>query len=599
MKKNDSQPSVVGRTLHYYWNELKRHKFLLAIMLISTPLSVFAVGYASPYFMSEIINKISEGSYDPENLWATFLPLLLGSVISVIIGQLIAMRLRIWSLWKLEVRAIYNLAQDSFDALSEQSMSFHDNRFSGSLVSQTNKFVSSFERLVDVVIFDLIPLILSILFTTLILWQTVPLFVVFLLVFIVIYVVIAWVAFKKIGPVNEELASAETRQSGQLADSVSNILTVKSYGRESHEKRRYANVNRATLNGGLKLMRASNLRDTLFSIVVVFIITALTVFLIGGNKWFGISVGTLVLIITYSNHILNSLWDINHVFRNVNRAFGDSREMTIIMDTKRAVYDKPKAKDIDVSSGKIDFNNASFTHSDNKEPIFSGFSLHIKPGQRVGLVGKSGSGKTTLTKLLLRFADVQEGSVMIDDQNIADVTQVSLRENIAYVPQETVLFHRTIKENIAYGKPDASDEEIVEAARLANALEFIETLPKGFETMTGERGVKLSGGQRQRIAIARAILKDAPILILDEATSALDSESEKLIQDALQKLMAGRTSLVIAHRLSTVAELDRIIVLKDGKIVEDGPHKKLIKASGEYASLWNRQSGSFIDVDHE
>jgi len=223
--------------------------------------------------------------------------------------------------------------------------------------------------------------------------------------------------------------------------------------------------------------------------------------------------------------------------------------------------------------------------------------LQIKPGERIGLVGVSGSGKTTLTKLLLRFADVEKGEITIDGQNIKKVTQESLRKNIAYVPQETSLFHRSIAENIAYGKPDASQAEIEHAAKLANADEFIKDLPNGYETLVGERGVKLSGGQRQRIAIARAILKDAPILVLDEATSALDSESEALIQGALKELIKDRTSIVIAHRLSTVMNLDKIIVLKDGKIAEAGSHTELLKKGGAYARLWSRQSGAFLDED--
>jgi ATP-binding cassette subfamily B protein len=227
--------------------------------------------------------------------------------------------------------------------------------------------------------------------------------------------------------------------------------------------------------------------------------------------------------------------------------------------------------------------------------VFDELNLHIQSGEKIGLVGPSGGGKSTLTRLMLRFDDVQAGSITIDGQNIADVTQASLRQNIAYVPQEPLLFHRTIGENISYGRPEAKQSEIAEAARKAKADEFITKLADGYKTVVGERGVKLSGGQRQRVAIARAILKDAPILILDEATSALDSESEVLIQQALWELMKGRTAIVIAHRLSTIQKMDRIIVLDDGKIVEEGTHKQLLAKKGLYAKLWSHQSGGFIE----
>ena len=248
--------------------------------------------------------------------------------------------------------------------------------------------------------------------------------------------------------------------------------------------------------------------------------------------------------------------------------------------------------------GAIDFEHLSFAYRDaaSGENVFDDLTLHVAAGQRVGLVGKSGSGKTTLTKLLLRLDDVQGGRVLVDGQDVSRCTQQSLRRQVAYVPQEALLFHRSIRENIAYGRPDATDEQIREAARLANATEFIDRLPRGFDTMVGERGVKLSGGQRQRVAIARAILTDAPILVLDEATSALDSESEALVQEALENLMRGRTSIVVAHRLSTVAALDRIVVLADGEIVEDGTHAQLVEAGGEYASLWSRQTGAFLEA---
>ena len=238
----------------------------------------------------------------------------------------------------------------------------------------------------------------------------------------------------------------------------------------------------------------------------------------------------------------------------------------------------------------------SYTTGDFTQVALNDVSISFRDNEFVAILGPSGSGKTTLTKLLLRLDDVQGGRVLVDGQDVSRCTQQSLRRQVAYVPQEALLFHRSIRENIAYGRPDATDEQIREAARLANALEFIDRLPRGFDTMVGERGVKLSGGQRQRVAIARAILTDAPILVLDEATSALDSESEALVQEALENLMRGRTSIVVAHRLSTVAALDRIVVLADGEIVEDGTHAQLVEAGGEYASLWGRQTGAFLEA---
>lgn len=248
-----------------------------------------------------------------------------------------------------------------------------------------------------------------------------------------------------------------------------------------------------------------------------------------------------------------------------------------------------------ISSGRISFNSVDFTHTGAKRSIFKNLSLSIKPGEKVGLVGHSGSGKTTLTKLVLRFADIESGTIEIDGQNIAKITQDNLRAKISFVPQEPLLFHRSLADNISYGKPGASMQEIEAVAKMANAFEFVKDLPEGYKTLVGERGVKLSGGQRQRIAIARAMLKNAPILVLDEATSALDSESEALIQDALWKLMDGKTAIVIAHRLSTIQKMDRIIVLDNGKIIEQGSHKELIRQNGKYAELWNRQSGGFIE----
>jgi ATP-binding cassette subfamily B protein len=271
--------------------------------------------------------------------------------------------------------------------------------------------------------------------------------------------------------------------------------------------------------------------------------------------------------------------------------------MTEILLQQPEIEDKPNATELEVDKGTITLHNVAFHYDDasQKNHVFSQLSLKVKPGEKIGLVGPSGGGKSTLIRLLLRFEDIVGGEITIDGQNIADVTQTSLRQAIAYVPQEPLMFHRTVAENIAYGQPEATLEQIRQAAELAYAGEFIEQLPDQYDTIVGERGVKLSGGQRQRVAIARAILKDAPILLLDEATSALDSESEVYIQEALWRLMQDRTAIVIAHRLSTIQKMDRILVLEDGKITEEGTHAQLLKHKGTYARLWKHQSGGFIE----
>lgn len=596
MSKQKSEKSkTVGRTLHYFWREIVKYKWYTLGCMIITPIVVFIRAILAPMIFADLIEKASLGLPVSEILELAFWEVV-AFMLLYTVNKLVFEELRLYWRWKMEMLAMYDLAMQCFNTVSEQSMQFHSDRFSGSLVSQSNKFVGSFERLMDVIIWDLWPTLIYIVMVVVILAPQVPWFAVGLILFTAIYAMICTFSFRKISNLNEEWAAAETKQTGQLADSISNIISVKSYAKEAHERRRYADFSRKSYNAGIKSMRATIARDILFNCVQLCITALILVFLLMGREWLGISVAVLVLIVNYAQTVQGELWNINSILKNINRVFGDAHEMTLILDTIDDVVDIPEAQILIMNQASVDFDNISFRHKDAKDEIFTNFNLKVEPGERIGLVGVSGSGKTTLTKLLLRFADVNSGEITVSGQNIRNITQQSLRENIAYVPQETSLFHRSIAENIAYGKPDATQAEIEQAAKLANAHEFIIDMPEGYETLVGERGVKLSGGQRQRIAIARAILKDAPILVLDEATSALDSESEALIQSALERLMKGRTSIVIAHRLSTVASLDRIVVLQNGKIVEQGSHHALLEQKdGVYHHLWSRQSGAFME----
>lgn len=595
LRMDQKNPS--RRTLHYYWRELKRYKRYLLPILLLQPVTIFLNSFAGLWILSDVINRLTTTAIPADQLLPTFMWHILGFAACAILGELVLWRLVTYLAWIMSDSVVYDLNRRTFDELSEQSMEFHNNRFGGSLVSQTNKFTGAFARLLDMCLFNLGPALYSFIFTFLILGPQLPFFALLLAALSIAFITIAWFSFRSIRQLNVIEAEAQNKVSGQIADSITNMTAVKSYGREQYEKNRFEKLARNSRQIGFSLTRAVVKRDFGFGIVITLLSCAAFIVLIWGNAWFGVQVGTLILAVTYSSQILGNLWGFNGILRQINRSFGDAREMTLILDGQRSVTDAPNAQAMRITKGAVDIEHMTFKHTEAKEEdvLFKDFSLSIPSGQRVGLVGQSGSGKTTLTKLLLRFADVDQGKISIDGQNISQHTQASLRKHIAYVPQEPLLFHRSLRDNIAYAKPSASLAAVRKAARQANALDFIEQLPQGFDTLVGERGVKLSGGQRQRIAIARAILKDAPILILDEATSALDSESEKLIQDALQKLMKGRTSIVIAHRLSTIAKLDRIIVLDNGKIVEDGSHTELLAQNGMYAKLWAHQSGGFIE----
>lgn len=591
-----TSPSLTRRTLHFYWMVTKRHLGLFVALMLATFAFVALLTYGNPYVMSLIVDRVSAEPVAADQVFEVFGPYIAVLIAINVFGQA-ASKLQDYTMYKLEIAAAYDLARMSFDALCNQSMSFHSNRFGGTLVSQTTKFMSAYQLLIETIMFPFLPVICSVIFTCSILAPRVPVYVAILMVLLVIYASVSYYMYKRILHLNEQAASAQNQLSGELSDSVANILAVKTYGRENYERGLFDQANKEVVARDSKRMWASLARGIITACIAVTIMAVVTVFIAGGNAWYGITPGTLVVMFTYTYTITNQFNFINNGLQRFNRAFGDASGMTIILDEPRLVDDKPNAQPLVVSKGAIDFEGIGFSYADGNTTtqVFDSFDLHIPAGQRVGLVGMSGAGKTTLTKLLLRLSDIQEGHIRIDGQDIADTTQQSLRQQIAYVPQEALLFHRSIAENISYGKPDATMDEIREAARLANALEFIEKLPQGFDTITGERGVKLSGGQRQRIAIARAMLADCPVLVLDEATSALDSESEHLVQDALSTLMKGRTSIVVAHRLSTVASLDRIVVLSDGEIVEDGPHAQLIENDGEYAHLWNRQTGAYLE----
>lgn len=544
----------------------------------------------APTFVSQLLTHITNGTADINSS----IGLLTGYAIILILGDVISIRITIAMSYLYQIKMQSVVMSRIFNHLTEKSLVFHSNRMSGGIVSDTNKLLGSIERFWDTLSYTAIPIITTLVSVCIalsfILWQFAV--AVGILSVIIIFVIVR--SQTAIAPVSRQVSERSSALTAFFADSISNIAAIKAFAKEKVELNKYEHLIDKWRQSNMTEMKNVLIVTGSFSILMTIMNLSAFVAAILATEYHILNIGAIYLVISYTLSIVSQLWSVSNATRNYIRIVGDAGPMISTLDEKIEITDPINPKKFIINKGKIEFNKISFTHHENSHTLFNDFSLTVKPGEQIGLVGRSGSGKTSLTRLILRFSDVDSGKILIDNQDIASITQSDLHNAIAYVPQEPMLFHRSLRENIAYGRPDATDEEIHRAAEQANALNFINKLPNGLDTEVGERGVKLSGGQRQRIAIARAILKDAPILLLDEATSALDSENEKLIQDALWKLMKGRTSIVIAHRLSTIAKLDRIVVLDNGKILEQGSHTELLAKNGIYAKLWSHQSGGFI-----
>lgn len=588
--------NTTKQTLLFYWRHASRYPLILLGLLISIPMTVAAGSFIPPLIIADILNRLGQHAYNPNDLGGSFGHSLILYAVSVIASGIIGWRIIDILAWVMEGKVERDIAQRVFSHLMAQSPAFHANRFSGSLVSHTNKLMGSYIRFADTTIFMVAPLLAALTFAGIILSQHSPLYAAILIGFAIVYIASSVFVTAPTRRVAARQAAAESAQTGSLADAVTNIMAIKSFAGHAYEEARFAKATDRTRTQLMELMSVTQYQQVYFSIMANGIqALSLTIAVIGATK-FHADLASVFLIASYTGTIASNLFQFsNNALRNYNRSFGDAADMVTILGIEPEITDPAHPEPPHIERGAIRFEDVVFMHDGSSQPLFNPLDLGIKPGEKIGLVGHSGSGKTTFTRLLLRFNDIQGGRITIDGQDITSLRQDDLRRHIAYVPQEPILFHRSLKENIGYGKPGASQREIEAVAKLAHAHEFITALPESYDTLVGERGVKLSGGQRQRIAIARAMLKNAPILVLDEATAALDSESEALIQDALWTLMENRTAIVVAHRLSTIQKMDRIIVMDDGKIIEQGTHKELLLHGGQYASLWARQSGGFIE----
>ena len=596
--KTSRSTSNIRQTLGLIWRFTKPYPFLFWYGTIGSVLGVMLDSVFPQLIIALAFNRL-QSLYAAHAVitFHTIAPYFIAYSITAV-GALTIWQTQAMVVWRYEILAMQKIMEYIFRHVEYMDNKFHSDRFGGALVSQANKFVRSYEVLVDAFNWNILNGVTAFFASLVVLLIVSP---VYALVFTAVcgaYFVIVYRQMKRQIPYNNRLSHSESITTAKLADAITNVTTIRAFAGETTETRLFKRQTREKTAAHWQLMNVQMKNEFIsrsgigivkilaFGIGIISIVTLHT------------PIGAFYLTLTYTLSLADRLWQFMFIVRNINRSLGDAADMTDILQLEPAIRDPAEPEKIRIRRGEIEFDNVSFRYEEGKNrPLFKGLNLKIKPGEQVGLVGHSGGGKSSLARLLSRFMDIDDGVIRIDGQDITRIRQRSLRKRIAYVPQDPLLFHRSLMENIRYGRPEAGDDEVIAVAKLAHADDFIVSLPDGYDTLVGERGVKLSGGQRQRVAIARAMLKNAPILVLDEATSALDSESEVLIQDALWKLMEGRTAIVIAHRLSTIQRMDRIIVMEDGRIAEQGSHKELLVKDGIYAKLWAHQSGGFIEDD--
>lgn len=579
-----------GSVFRLYARKTRNHPWLF----LGTALGGIGIQVAelvAPLYLKQFFNLLAGGL--PSPVVVRTLLITLGLIAIVYTIEWLFRRVHIFSIMYLESAVMTDLYRDSFQYLIAHSHHFFTSQFSGTLTRRVSKFVHAYEVLTDSIMMQFFPTVLFVGGAVTILFlrnHTLGIILgAWVVGFTAFQLYLSWLR----QPLRIARSAEDSRVAGTLADAISNHTTVTLFSGFQHELERFIAVIGKWRTATMRSWNA----DELFWSIQGILVVAIELGLLYGAIIFWekglLTIGDFVLMQVYLLGVFNRLLNINRELRRFYDAHADAIEMNDILNTPHDIKDRPRATDLVVTKGVVTFSDVSF-YFNNTRSILNQFNLSIKSREKIALVGPSGAGKSTVIKLLLRLYDVSGGSITIDGQDIGLVTQHSLRDAISYVPQEPILFHRTLMENIRYGRRDATDEEVIEAAKKAHCHEFISSFPEKYETFVGERGVRLSGGERQRVAIARAILKNAPILILDEATSSLDSESESYIQDALQTLMREKTVVVIAHRLSTIMKMDRIVVIDDGKILVEGTHDELVKQGGLYQKLWDIQAGGFL-----
>lgn len=586
-------PAATKLAYRHYIQQIKANLRTSLPAIILPGIGSILIFFVPTYVVARLVATIID---QPELKLSTMLLYVAIIGIAWLAGEMV-WRLAFFFEAKAVSNAIRSLYENAMEYLLVKDIDFFNNTFAGSLTKNVGGYARNYERFFGTIAFSISPNLLPIIFATAALSFYSPWISLLLVGMLSTTFIIVTPLIRKRRRLVDIREQSSTSLTGHVADVISNAHAVRSFANETREMEMHKkNVNDFVV----KAKRSWDYQTKVVDMVIapLYVLTnvlGLALVIILGNNSGDLSTEAVLVTFGFFATATRALFDFNQIYRDLETSLAEGAQFTEYLLDDPQVVDRSTSS-LTVKTADIDFKSITFSYpEDTEQPVFRDFNLQIQPGERVGLVGKSGSGKTTITKLLLRFMDIGDGEIQISKQNISTVRQQSLRQAISYVPQEPVLFHRSLADNIRYSDPDATLEKVISAAKMAHAHEFIKDLPEGYDTLVGERGVKLSGGQRQRIAIARAMIKDAPILVLDEATSALDSESEKLIQDALWKLMEGKTAIVIAHRLSTIQKMDRIIVLDKGTIVEQGSHTELLKKKGHYAKLWAHQSGGFIE----
>lgn len=576
----------------FFWHFIRKQWFLFALI------QLFAFGWSLdhtlwPYIFMRVIDAITNMPADRSMMWQILMPTL-WMWAGLWVGLEFLFRMSGFLMAKALPKMETDVRMSMFDYVQHHSFRYFNDNLAGVLANKISDMVKGITNLFQLLSGIFFPVVLAVLIALGSFLIIQPFFALILFVWVLVHLSICLYFSKGCSDYANIHAEAKSRLSGSIVDSFTNHVTFRLFGRQGQEYRHllfYQNQERERQEKSLFYIEKMKFMLGLASFLGPGI--ALTWFMLYAWQQEMITTGEVVFIFNITWNITMMVWIVGLEFPKLFKEIGVCKQALTILQDKHDIIDAANAVPLQIKEGEIIFDHVSFRYN-KKTKIFDGHTVVIKAGEKVGLVGFSGSGKTTFVNLILRHYDLEKGKILIDDQDISKVTQKSLRRQIALIPQDPSLFHRTVIENLRYGRPNATDKEVFEASKKAHCHEFILKLPEGYQTVVGERGAKLSGGQRQRIAIARAILKNAPILILDEATSALDSVTEKCIQESLTGLMLGRTALVVAHRLSTLSGMDRILVFQDGKIVEEGTHNDLLEEEGFYAELWRMQAGGFL-----